>query len=193
MDVNPDVAALAVRLAELGARGSVASIRTRIASSKATKRDHETIEILDEIVDELVSDRTEILGIAQAFEDELVAQRISDGDIEFITTELVPKVEQLLQLAGGTPANAAEIRQVIDVLVSTETVKILQLLGFNFREAIGRPLTEFVARLIQAQGPIRPQDPEAIHRLQLENQAALARVALDPDAYDRFTALLGPR
>lgn len=193
MEVNPEVAALAVRLAEIGARGSVAGIRTRIATSKATKRDQETIEVLDEIVDELVNDRSEILGIAKAFEDELVAQRIFDEDIKFITTELAPKLEQLLQLSGSAPSNLEELREAVGLLVSKELVTILQLLGFNFRDAIGRPLTELVARLISTQGPVRPQDPEVIQRLSLENQIMLGKLSLDPDAYARFTALLSPR
>lgn len=193
MELNPEVAALAVRLAEIGARGSVAGIRTRIAASKASKRDQETIEVLDEIVDELINDRSEILGIAQAFEDELVAQRIFDENVNFITTELAPKLEQLLQLSGNAPANLDEVRKAVDLLVSKELVTILQLFGFNFRDAIGRPLTELIARLIAIQRPVRPQDPEVIQRLGLENQIMLAKLALDPDAYARFTALLGPQ
>jgi hypothetical protein len=190
MELNPEVAAMAARLAELGTRGTVTGIRARIGSSKATKRDLETIELLDEIVDELISQRTEILGIAQAFEDELVAERISDDDIAFVTSQLAPKLEGLLDLAGSD-ADPEEVRKVLELLVSKDTVKILQVLGFNFREAIGRPLTNLVARLIDTHGPVLPADPETIHRLQLENQITLAKLALDPAAYERFAALLG--
>ena len=191
MEVNPEIAQLALRLGEIGARGSVAGIRTRIAASKATKRDQETIEVLDEIVDELISDRSEVLGIAQAFENELVAQRISERDIEFITTELAPKLEQLVGLAGGPQDNVETIREAIDVFVSKELVTMLQVLGFNFREAIGRPLTELVSRLIATRGPIQPESPDELQRLNLEAQITLGKLALDPEAYARFAALLG--
>jgi len=70
MELNPELAGMAVRLGELGARGTVTGIRGRMATSKAAKRERETIETLEEIVDELISERTEILGIAQAFEEE---------------------------------------------------------------------------------------------------------------------------
>jgi hypothetical protein len=183
---------MAARLAELGARGTVTGIRARIATSKAAKRDREIIETLEEIVDELISERTEILGIAQAFEEELIAERISDEDIGFITGQLAPRIEQLLDLANAD-ADPNEVRKMLDLLVSKETVKILQVLGFNFRDAIGRPLTNLVARLINTRGPIEPEDPETMRRLGLESQIAVAKLSLDPAAYERFTALFGHR
>lgn len=190
MELNPELATMGARLAELGARGTVTGIRTRITASKAAKRDRETIELLEEIIDELISQRTEVLGIAQAFEDELVAEQISDDDITFITDQLAPKVESLLGFAGPD-VDPDEVRKMLELLVSKETIKILQVLGFNFRDAIGRPLTSLIARFINMQGPVQPQDPSTMHQLQLESQITLARLALDPDAYERFAALLG--
>jgi hypothetical protein len=192
MELDPQLVDMAARLAELGARGTVTGIRARIATSKAAKRDRETIEALEEIVDELISERTEILRIAQAFEEELIAERISDDDIGFVTSQLAPKVEDLLGLAG-TDADPDEVRKLLELLVSKETVKILQVLGFNFRGAIGRPLTDLVARLINTQGPVQREDPENIHRLGLENQIMVAKLALDPSSYERFVALLSQR
>lgn len=192
MEVNPEVVAMTTRLAELGATGTVAGIRTRIATSKASKEARQTIELLDEIVDELISQRTELLGIAQALEDELIAERISDDDIAFVTRELIPKVERLLDFADSD-ADPEEVAKVLELLVAKETVKILQVLGFNFRDAIGQPLTNLVARLINTKGPIQSEDPEALHRLQLESQTALAKLALDPASYNRFRTLLGQR
>lgn len=192
MELNPELAGLAVRLTELGARGTVTGIRARIATSKASKRDRETVETLEEIVDELISERTEILGIAQAFEEELVAERISDDDIAFVTSQLAPKMDELLGLAN-VDANPDEVRKVLELLVSKETLKILQVLGFNFREAIGRPLTNLIARLINMQGPVQPQDPGTVARLNLESQITMAKLCLDSAAYERFVTLFGQR
>jgi hypothetical protein len=109
-----------------------------------------------------------------------------------VTSELAPKVDELLGLAGAD-ADPDEVRKLLELLVSKETVKILQVLGFNFREAIGRPLTQLVARLINTQGPVQPEDPETIHRLGLETQITMGKLALDPTSYERFAALLGQR
>jgi hypothetical protein len=40
--------------------------------------------------------------------------------------------------------------EIIKPLLSVETLTVLQLLGFNFKQAIGEPLTELVAGLIAA-------------------------------------------
>jgi len=190
MELDPQLAGLAARLAELGARGTVSGIQARITTSKSSKQDRHTIETLEEIVDELISERTEILRIAQAFEEELVAERISDEDIGFITNQFAPKMEQLLDLAGSD-ANPDEIRKMIEVLVSRETVKVLQVLGFNFRDAVGRPLTDLVARFISARGPVEPNSSANTQQLLLESQISLAKLALDQAAYDRFLSLIG--
>ena len=119
-----------------------------------------------------------------------MAERISDEDIGFITNQFAPKMEQLLDLAGSD-ANPDEIRKMIEVLVSRETVKVLQVLGFNFRDAVGRPLTDLVARFISARGPVEPNSSANTQQLLLESQISLAKLALDQAAYDRFLSLIG--
>jgi hypothetical protein len=175
-------------LQNFGARGTVSGIRARISTSKAAKRDRDIIETSEDIVDELLADRAEILGIAQSFEEELVAQRISDDDITYVTEQLVPRLATLVDLSGNT-GDPDELRKMLDLLLSKETLKILQVLGFNFRDAVGRPLTNLVARLIMAIKPDYSGSEAELRRLSLENQKTMAELSLDPDAYDRFNQL----
>jgi hypothetical protein len=63
VEISPEITDMTVRLAELGARGTVSGIRARISTSKAAKRDRDIIETLEDIVDELLADRAEILGL----------------------------------------------------------------------------------------------------------------------------------
>jgi hypothetical protein len=60
----------------------------------------------------------------------------------------------------------------------------LQLLGFNFRKAIGEPLTELVSKLILSKA-----QPDPV--LGLEIQRAYLDVARDPDAHARLVGMLG--
>jgi len=190
VDLDPQLVGAGARLTELAARGTVSGIRTRITASKAARRDQETIQVLEEIIDELLSERSELLRIAKKFESVLVAERISDDEIEFVAGQLGPKLEELLGMAGSS-YDPGEVRAMLELVVSRESITILQVLGFNFREAVGRPLTDLLARAIESQGPLRPEDPERLQRAQLEAQNALAQIALDPDAYDRFRDLIG--
>jgi len=190
VDLDPQLVGAGARLTELAARGTVSGIRTRITASKAARRDQETIQVLEEIIDELLSERSELLRIAKEFESVLVAERISDDEIEFVAGQLGPKLEELLGMAGSS-YDPGEVRAMLELVVSRESITILQVLGFNFREAVGRPLTDLLARAIESQGPLRPEDPERLQRAQLEAHNALAQIALDPDAYDRFRDLIG--
>jgi hypothetical protein len=100
----------------------------------------------------------------------------------------VPRLATLVDLSGNT-GDPDELRKMLDLLLSKETLKILQVLGFNFRDAVGRPLTNLVARLIMAIKPDYSGSEAELRRLSLENQKTMAELSLDPDAYDRFNQL----
>lgn len=71
--------------------------------------------------------------------------------------------------------------------LSVETVNVLQLLGFNFRKAIGEPLTALCESLILTQVSRSTE----LQLEQLKNQQALVSLALDEAAFNRFNALMG--
>lgn len=147
---NQQIAELGMGLADAAVRNTAGAIAVRISTAKAKKNDKETIQELEEIVNALVSDRNELVRIAQAYEQELVAQKISESDIEYITTNFVPVLRQVI---GGTSAMGAEQQLTMNMLmqlISVETLTVLQLLGFNFKKAIGEPLTILLQRAIMA-------------------------------------------
>jgi len=151
---------LGVQLAETTIRNTAASIADRVATVRARKKDQETIVELEEIVNGLLSDKSELVRIAHAYEQELVAQKISAPDIEYISTNIVPLVQQLVESTATTSGqDATSMRATIELiqrLLSVETVTVLQLIGFNFRAAIGEPLTELVSRLISSKAAAEP-------------------------------------
>ncbi|WIB65047.1 hypothetical protein [Curtobacterium sp. MCBD17_040] len=67
-------------------------------------------------------------------------------------------------------------------LLSVETVNVLQLLGFNFRQGVGSPLTRRVGELIG--GAVDAK--EELQLEQLRHQRAAMELSVDPDAYARF-------
>jgi hypothetical protein len=66
---------------------------------------------------------------------------------------------------------------------------VLQLVGFNFKAAIGEPLTLAVQRLILAAVPIPDEASAATAQLQLRREVAMLEVIKDPDAAQRLSAL----
>lgn len=178
--IAPDVAQLATQLAEVIARNAGSAVVSKISAIRARKLDQAAMNELIELVNDLIADKNELIGLATAFEQELVAQQISDNDITYITTKLLPVVEQLSGFAGEDN-EAREAVDAIKSLVTAETLTILQLVGFNFRRAIGEPLTTLVERLILGRVPASDQSGD-LQALQLRQQTAYFEALTDPEA-----------
>jgi hypothetical protein len=76
------LAELGVKLTESAVRNTAGAISDKISSIKAKRDDKQTIRELEDIVNNLLDDKSELVRIAQAYEQELVSQKISDEDID---------------------------------------------------------------------------------------------------------------
>ena len=189
--MDPELQALGIQLAAVAARNTASAIADRIRAAFAGNKDRETITELEEIVSGLQTDKNELLRIAHAYEQELVAQRISEADIEYISEHIVPLITQLTEKAvteqGGDTASAQAIIELIKPILSVETVTILQLVGFNFKRAVGEPLTELVATLIASQNRLTQVASQELALLAAKREVAYLEIARDPEAWARLT------
>ena len=145
---------------------------------KAKKNDKETIGELEEIISELLSDKAEIQRIAQSYEQELVSQRITEKDIKYITDNLLPILNKFI------PNDKKDDFEQIKSLLSVETLTIMQLLGFNYKKAIGEPLTNLLKRVIESK---MPSDVETNTKFALK----IADIATDENSTNRYLQLTG--
>lgn len=108
----------------------------------------------------MVADKAELVRIAQAYEEEFVAQRLSPENVEYIIGSVVPVLERLVAESGDETA-VQKMMDLLQPVLSVETLTVLQLVGFNFKRAIGEPLTEvlhqrimLLAKGTQQQAPV---------------------------------------
>lgn len=189
MDAEKQVAELGVRLAETAVRNTAGAIATRIQAAKAKKNDKETIQELEEIVNTLVSDKNELVRIAQTYEQEFVAQQISKKDIEYITDKFIPVIKDLIK---QTSKDDTQLQKTIDdltPLLSVETLTVMQLLGFNYKKAIGEPLTLLLQKAITSKVPLDAAESTEVQKLAIRYNTELLKVSQDKDASDRFEHL----
>lgn len=145
--MDPELTQLSLQLANSAVRNSASAVAERISTVRGRKRDQETIAELEEIVNELVADKAELVRIAQSYEEEFVAQRLSSENVEYIIGSIVPVLKRLAAESG----DEAAVQKMMDLLqpvLSVETLTVLQLVGFNFKRAIGEPLTEVLHQRI---------------------------------------------
>ena len=181
MDSNQIIAQLAVSLAEVATRNTASLITNKIAAIKAKKNDKETISELEEIISELLSDKAEIQRIAQSYEQELVSQRITEKDIKYITDNLIPIINEFI------PSDKKDELNQIKPLLSVETLTIMQLLGFNYKKAIGEPLTNLLKKYIETKMPNNVDHAEINSEIMLKTMD----IAFDENATNRYLLLTG--
>lgn len=181
MDSNQIIAQLAVNLAEVATRNTASLITNKIAAIKAKKNDKETIGELEEIISELLSDKAEIQRIAQSYEQELVSQRITEKDIKYITDNLIPIINEFI------PSDKKDELNQIKPLLSVETLTIMQLLGFNYKKAIGEPLTNLLKKYIETKIPNNVDRAEINSKIMLKTMD----IAFDENATNRYLLLTG--
>ncbi|TIH32267.1 hypothetical protein [Subtercola vilae] len=183
-ELTPQLIDLGIQLAASATRNTASAITDKIGAMRASKSAGEQIDALEQIVSALIADKNELTRIAQSYQQELVAQQLTPGDVRYIADTVVPLLEEVAD-GMGEEGGGEKIKmqiQTLKPLLSVETVNVLQLVGFNFRQGIGAPLTKRVKDAIEGQS-------QAGKELQLEglrNQRAAMELAADPAAYARF-------
>lgn len=145
-DINMKVLTeLGTNLTALAVKGTVSAVSTKIKAIKM-ERDAEIIKNkYDEIINELLSEREEVIRIAQVYKSELERYEISDEDIAHLHNTVGQVLEIFKKMSPTIPIeNYEQIKELIGI----DTLKTMQLLGFNYKAAIGEPLTQLCANAI---------------------------------------------
>lgn len=166
-------------------------VADQVKTVTAKKRDREAVAELEQIISDLLADKAEITRIAQAYQEQLVAQKITDDEVRYLADTVVPTLKDLARSTGTSQAEIDKILPALEALISVQTVTVLQLFGFNFKKAVGEPLTSLVARFIQSSGPAPTDVAADISLARARQQAAMAEAVLDSEAFDRLQAVFG--
>ena len=154
---------MGVSLTELAIKGTASAVTKKIRAIKDVKDAEKLRVTYDELINEVLQEREEAVRIAQAYKSELERIEISDDDIEHLhnTVSRIIEILKTIQLAGAIGKTEDEIKKIksqvegfeqIKELISIDTLKTMQLLGFNYKEAIGDPLTKLCATAISNWG-----------------------------------------
>lgn len=160
IDYTQSLVEISVSLAELAIKGTATAVTNKIRAIRDESNVDNIRNTYDEIVNELLAEREEAIRIAQTYKSELERIEISDEDIKYLhkTVSGILKIFKLMQLADAETKGQEEVQREsaqvetfdqIKDLISVDTLKTMQLLGFNYKAAIGEPLTEICANAIK--------------------------------------------
>jgi len=122
--------------------------------SAALRQNKEISEIHSgymEIINELMQQKQDAILIAESYKSELERVQISDDDIKHLNETakaLLNTILPFIPTSEDGSSDIANIEPLLNAFISTSTLRTLQLLGFNFKEAIGEPLTRLVSGFI---------------------------------------------
>jgi len=174
------IISLAKQLATVVISNTATIVADRVKTAHANKDKDKTIAALEELINELVSGKSELTRIAQAYEQEFVSQKITEKELKYITDNVLPLLDKFI------PQNQKETVEQIKSILSVETLTIMQLLGFNFKRAIGEPLTTLLQKAIESKIPDDPKEAQRANLLALE-------IIKDPEASRRYEVWTGKK
>jgi archaellum component FlaC len=142
---------LGASLTSYAVKGTVSAVQTKVKTLKTEKNAEAIRNSYDEIISELLEEREDIIRIAQQYRYELEKIEISDDDIEHLH-KTVEQVLDLLKPFMGLDSESVESFKMLKDIINVDTLKTMQLLGFNYKEAIGVPLTNLCSKAISNLG-----------------------------------------
>ncbi|MFI3791395.1 hypothetical protein VBG87_01375 [Streptococcus uberis] len=158
-NLSPELVSLGTSLGELAIKSTISAITQKIKTVKTSKDISEVRKVYDEVVSELINERQEAIRIAQSYQSELEKVQISDEDIDHLhntvnriieiisnaqTNSIDSNDKEALKLASEQISSYNQFKELINV----DTLKTMQLLGFNYKEAIVEPLTLMMKNFI---------------------------------------------
>ncbi len=159
--MDPQVSALGAELIEIAARHTIDWVSDKITTAKTKKVIEEQQIAYEEIINKLIQDKLDLQRIAQQYKQEIDSILISDEDIVYLQDTLRKVVDVINSFSTTTEQEKAGATLAISIL-NKDLLKTIQLIGFNYKDAIGKPLTEIVAKRITAWG--NPKNERIIPR-----------------------------
>lgn len=193
--MNEVMAGVATQLATLIGNETVTAVNSKIAAMKTEKDIGKVKQNYENILNNLLNERAEAIRIAQTYKNELEKVEISDEDIEHLhnTVERLIEIVKSFLIKQNNGENNQEIQEQINSfeqikeLISIDTLKTMQLLGFNYKKAIGSPLTMILRNFILSKVPTS-DNTEVIHKLVTPEMVEILK---NKNAYENFKNLTG--
>lgn len=140
---------LGISLSEVISRNTISFVGNKMQLAKE-KKDLESQSLAyTEIINNLLQDKEELTLIAREYKQSYEQVTIRDEDIEYLHNTLKKAIEVLNTFSPQKTETQDTMNTVIELL-NKDTLKTMQLLGFNYKEAIGQPLTEVCSNAIKS-------------------------------------------
>lgn len=145
--------ALNTALGKAIAETTVETVNNKITKIKLNHDREKQITQYDQLINDLLENKNNLERISRSYKEKLERVIISDEDIESLHNTVATIIQLVKSFSGTTNTDETDSQdqESLDVLLkllNSDTLKTLQLLGYNYKQAIGEPLTKITADFI---------------------------------------------
>lgn len=193
--MDPQLIELSTRLTEVALKSTATSVSSKLKAIKQSRDDKKIIAEMNDMIYSLLDDKQELESIAKSYQEEFITQKLSEEDLNFIASTILPMIKDFLEKLAETQENEEEQQKTVKLiesldtfesLLSINTLNVLQLIGFNFKKGIGEPLTELIKNSINGSNKT---NQIKYNELITERDIEYFKLLQDEEAYDRFMNL----
>lgn len=124
-------------------------VSTKLGLAKEKNELEEQQLVYEDIINKLLQDKMDLQFVTREYKTLYEDITISDKDIEYLQQTIQNVMGLLADIVPDLDNDKDNINDLIK-LINKDTLKTMQLIGFNYKEAIGIPLTEVCANRIHS-------------------------------------------
>lgn len=128
---------------------TVEKVTNKISQIKLKRDLKKQVRDYDQLVNDLLDNKNRLELTARNYKELLEQVTISDSDIESLHSTVKSVIELIKPLADFENQDEGNSIDVVLDLLNSDTLKTLQLLGYNYKKAIGEPLTQITADFLK--------------------------------------------
>lgn len=128
---------------------TVEKVTNKITQIKSNHDLKKQVTDYEQLVNDLLDNKNKLELTARNYKERLEQVTISDSDIESLHNTVSTVIKLVRPLSQSEKENDKKSIDILLDLLNSDTLKTLQLLGYNYKKAIGEPLTQITANFLK--------------------------------------------
>lgn len=128
---------------------TVEKVTNKISQIKLNHDLKKQVTDYEQLVNDLLDNKNKLELTARNYKERLEQVTISDSDIESLHNTVSTVIKLIKPLSQFENEEEKKSIDVVLDLLNSDTLKTLQLLGYNYKKAIGEPLTKITADFLK--------------------------------------------
>ena len=128
---------------------TVEKVTNKITQIKSNHDLKKQVTDYEQLINDLLDNKNKLELTARNYKERLEQVTISDSDIESLHNTVSTVIKLVMPLSQSESKTDEKSIDVLLNLLNSDTLKTLQLLGYNYKKAIGEPLAQITSDFLK--------------------------------------------